>query len=142
MLKQEAEQFPINEATGSEVGTPDASDRYPQNGKEGRGRPRPPAVRYLGFRTTADGREYLLRVTDELEPRLFVLLITHDSFASREARFQDAPDLCYARLQRDLVADPGLLPGRRLVLTAEEILEYRDARERRPPGRKRSRSSG
>jgi hypothetical protein len=99
-------------------------------------------VRYLGFRTTADGREYSLRVTDGLEPRLFVLLITHEVFASREARFQDAPDLCFAKLQRDLVADPGLLPGPRLVLTAQELLEYRDARERRSPNRARRRSEG
>ena len=51
------------------------------------GKLRPPAVRYLGFRTTADGREYSLRVAGELELRLFVLLITHEVFASREARF-------------------------------------------------------
>lgn len=140
MPNQEPEQLPAGEAAGPDVNTPTASDRDPRSGKEGRGRLKPPAVRYLGFRTTADGREYLLRVTDELEPRLFVLLITHESFAAREARFQDAPDLCYTKLQRDLVADPGLLPGRRLVLTAEEILEYRDAGERRSPGRKRGRS--
>ena len=105
------------------------------------GKLRPPAVRYLGFRTTADGREYSLRVASELEPRLFVLLITHEVFASREARFQDAPDLCFARLQRDLVADPGLLPGPRLVLTAQELREYRVARGRPSPGRKRGTSS-
>lgn len=99
-------------------------------------------MRYLGFRTTADGREYWLRVSDGLEPRLFALLIGHEFFASREARFQDAPDLCFARLQRDLLANPGLLPGARVVLTAREILEYRDAREKRPPGRKRRRSAG
>jgi hypothetical protein len=107
-----------------------------------RGKPRPPAVCYLGFRTTADGREYSLRVSDGLEPRFFVLLIRHQVFAAREARFQDAPDLCFARLQRDLAADPDLIPGPRLVLTAEELREYRNARERRPPVRKRAVSAG
>jgi len=130
--KQELEQLPAGEPTRPEVGTAVASHRAP----------RPPAVAYLGFRTTEAGREYSLRVTGGLAPRLFVLLITHEVFASREARFQDAPDLCFARLQRDLAADPGLLPGPRLVLTAHELLEYRDARERRSPGRKRRSSAG
>jgi hypothetical protein len=102
------------------------------------GKPRPPAVHYLGFRTTGTGREYSLRVTGGLGPRLFVVLIAHEVFASGEARFQDAPDLCFTRLQRDLAADPDLLPGPHLVLTAREILAYRTARERRPPpGRRR-----
>lgn len=94
-------------------------------------------MRYLGFRTTAEGREYSLRVSDGLAPRFFVLLITHEAFASREARFQDAPDLCFARLGRDLMADPGLLPGPRLVLTAQEIFDYRVAQEKRLPSRRK-----
>ena len=68
---------------------------------------RPPAVFYVGFETTREGREYTLRVSDGVAARLFVLLITHEAFASRAARFQDAPDLCFGKLQRELVADPG-----------------------------------
>ena len=98
-------------------------------------------MRYLGFRTTALGREYSFRVGGELEPRLFVLLIAHEVFASQAARFQDAPDLCFARLQRDLAADPGLLPGPHLVLTTEELLDYRVARGKPPPSRKRAAST-
>jgi hypothetical protein len=103
---------------------------------------RPPAVCYLGFRTTTDGREYTCRVTDGLGPRTFVLLIPHQAFSSREVRFQDAPDLCFARLQRELVADPDLVPSSLLVLTAQELLEYRNVREHRTSGRKRGGSSG
>ena len=124
--KQEPEQLPATGTAGAEAAT----------AVDARGS-KPPAVRYLGFRTTAAGREYTLRATDDLETRLFVLLIPHEVFASRAARYQDAPDLCFARLQRDLVADPGLPAGPRLVLTARELLEYRDALERRAPGRKR-----
>jgi len=62
---------------------------------------------------------------------------TREAFASREARFQDAPDLCFGKLQRELVADPGLLPGPRLVLTTQDLLEYRNARDKRPPVRTR-----
>jgi hypothetical protein len=134
-----SERFPPLEAAGLEGGDDAVAGGDPQRGTAREGKQRPPAVRYLGFRTTADGREYLLQVTGRLEPRLFVLLITHQAFASREARFQDAPDLCFAKLQRDLLADPALLPGPRLVLTDQEILEYRQARDRPAPGRKRNR---
>jgi len=111
--------------------------REPRGENEGRGRVRPPAVFYIGFETTQEGREYSLRVAGGLEPRLFVMLIPHEAFASRAARYQDAPDLCYGKLQRQLTADPDLLPGPRVVLTAEELLDYRIARDRRPQGRKR-----
>jgi hypothetical protein len=105
--------------------------------KEGPGRLRPPAVCYLGFEATDEGREYTLRVTDDREPRYFVLFIDHAAFAARAARFQDAPDLCFRRLRRELLLDPDLRPGPRLELTAEELLDYRDARERPVSDRKR-----
>jgi hypothetical protein len=98
---------------------------------------KPPVVHYLGFRTTADGREYTLRVRDGLESRLFQMLITHADFASRLTRFQDAPDLCFTKLQRDLEADPRLLPGPAAVLTARDFLDYHHAREKRSPSPRR-----
>lgn len=100
-------------------------------------RKRPPAVSYLGFRTTDEGREYSLRAGGDSEPRLFVMLIRHEVFTSRQARFQDAPGLCFTKLQRALEADPELLPGARLVLTTEELFDYRAARETRAPERRR-----
>jgi hypothetical protein len=110
----------------------------PAAGRDER-KPRPPTVRYLGFRTTSEGREYTLSVADGLSSRVFVLLITHGAFASRETRFQDAPDLCFAKLHRELAADPHLVPGGSLRFTARELLDYRDARERRAPTTPRSR---
>jgi hypothetical protein len=104
-------------------------------------KPRQPAVRYLGFEITAEGREYSLQVTNGLEPRTFVLLVTHEAFASRQARYQDAPDLCYRKMGRELGLDPDLLPGAPLQLTSEELLDYRSARDYVAPGRKR-RGSG
>jgi hypothetical protein len=96
-----------------------------------------PTIFYVGFRATADGREYNLRVTDGLAPRLFVLLITHEAFATHEARYQDAPDLCFSKLSRDLEADPDLVPAARLELTVRELREYSTAREKRSPGPRR-----
>ena len=134
--KQEADSSLPRQAAAAEAGLM-AAGHPPHAEQEATGKLKAPAVCYLGFRTTDDGREYTLRVTDGLERRLFVLLITREAFASREARFQDAPDLCFGKLQRELVADPGLLPGPRLVLTTQDLLEYRNARDKRPPVRTR-----
>lgn len=97
---------------------------------------RPPAVRYLGFRSTDDAREYSLRVDGEGEVRVFTMAIPLAAFASRQARFQDAPELCFARLQRELSTRADLPDGLRLVITPAEMDEYRDAQLRRSPDRK------
>jgi hypothetical protein len=89
---------------------------------------------YLGFQTTPEGREYSVRVGG-VAPRLFVLFIAHQTFASGEARFQDAPDLCFVRLRRELAANPEL-EGTRLVLTAQELEDYR-GEHRTPVNRRR-----
>lgn len=116
-----------------------ASDPQPQSVRGGG--LKPPAVRYLGFRVTSEGREYSLRATEGLDTRHFVVLITHQVFSAHEVSFQDAPDLCFATLQRELAVEPELVTGSRLVVTARELLEHRDARQKRPSGRKRSRSA-
>ena len=99
--------------------------------------PRPPSIRYLGFRATAEGREYSLQVRGEGEPRCFRFFIGHQAFASRQLSFQDAPDLCFARMRSDLSADPDLLPGPRLELTADDLLDYHRARTSPVSGRRR-----
>ncbi|MFN7942440.1 MAG: hypothetical protein U0X73_12650 [Thermoanaerobaculia bacterium] len=81
-------------------------------------------------------------MTSALEPRYFVLFISHAAFAARQTRFQDAPDICFGKLQRALAADPDLLPGAPMALTTEELLDYRETRERKPAGRKRREAGG
>ena len=100
-------------------------------------RSRASAVQYVDFRTTERGREYTLRASGAADPRLFVLLIPGEAFASRAVRFQDGPDLCFRRLQRELTADPDLLPNGDMALTAEEISEYRAGREQPANERRR-----
>ena len=92
-------------------------------------------VRYVGFRATSRGREYTMRVADGLSSREFVLLITHKAFADRQARFQDAPDVCSGKLRRALAADPGLMPGDCMAVTTQDLLDYRG--EHSPPLKKR-----
>lgn len=90
----------------------------------------------MGFESTHEGRAYTLQVDGEGEARIFVLVILHTAFAARQARFQDAPDLCFAKLQRQLAAEPALVPGSPLVLTSSDLAEYREAQTKRAPERK------
>jgi len=68
-----------------------------------------------------------MSVSEVGSSRDFVLLIAHDAFAAREARFQDAPDVCSAKLRRELGADPDLLPGDSMVVTSQDLLDYRNS---------------
>lgn len=91
----------------------------------------------MGFTSTKDGREYTLRVDGTGDPRVFVLVIPHAAFTAHEARYQDAPDLCFAKLQRELAATADLAGGARLILDSTDFAEYRDSQAKRTPERKR-----
>jgi hypothetical protein len=97
---------------------------------------RPLSIRYMGFDCTSAGRAYRLRVEGPGDPREFTLTIPNVAFTARQARFQDAPDLCFARLQRELATNAELADGAHLVITPAELDEYRDAQLRRSPDRK------
>jgi len=99
--------------------------------------PRAASIRYMGFECTSDGRAYRLRVDHGGEdPRLVTVTIPNEAFASRKARFQDAPELCFARLQRELDSNADLPDGLELLITPGELDEYREAQLRRSPDRK------
>ena len=106
----------------------DLSSRPPQA--------RPLSIRYLGFECTSEGRSYRLRVEGTGEPRLFTVTIPNAAFEARKARFQDAPELCFTRLQRELAANAELPDGLVFVVTAVELDEYREEQLRRSPDRK------
>ena len=94
------------------------------------------SIRYMGFECTSAGRSYSLRVDGVGDPRLFTVTIPNAAFESRKARFQDAPELCFARLQRELLSNADPPGGLAFVITPAEIDEYRDAQLRRSPDRK------
>jgi hypothetical protein len=100
---------------------------------------RPESVRYLGFESATDGRRYKLQVGAGDGARVFVFVIPHAAFTAREARFQDAPDLCFARLQRELETDAALVPGPPLILTSVDFADYRDRQSKGSGERKRRR---
>jgi hypothetical protein len=100
--------------------------------------PRPASIRYMGFRSTGEGRAYTLRVDGTAaEPRIVTITIPHAAFSSKQTRFQDAPDLCFAKLQRELAQNADLPDGLELLVSTSDIDEYRDGQSRRVPERKR-----
>jgi hypothetical protein len=97
----------------------------------------PATVRYMGFQCTSEGRSYSLRVDGGGgEPRLVTVIIPNEAFSSRKARFQEGPELCFARLQRELGANADLPDGLELVITTTELDEHREAQQRRSPDRR------
>ena len=84
-----------------------------------------PALRYMGFRNTAEGREYTLRLVSLVDKREFVVLIAHASFGARLVSFQDAPLLCFAKVKRELTADFEFQPEGPFRLSDEELASHR-----------------
>ncbi len=98
---------------------------------------RPVAVRYMGFHNTEQGRAYTLRVDGPGEPRMVTVTIPHAAFEARQARFQDAPEICFVKLQRELAANAELPDGLEMLVSSEDMDDYREGQTRRTPERKR-----
>ena len=94
-------------------------------------------VEYVGFKTEGSSREYTLRVrqpTGEFQD--FTVAIPSEAFLARRARYQDAPEICFLKLQRELAACPDSLPAAYLSVSDAELEEYRTAHAPPPPRRR------
>jgi hypothetical protein len=91
-------------------------------------------VEYLGFKAHKSTREYALRVCEVgVEVRNFTLVIENDAFLKNRVRYQDAPEICFLKLQRALVAcADGGEPARTLKVTEADLEEYRVAHSPKP----------
>jgi hypothetical protein len=87
---------------------------------------------YVGFSVTELTREYRLRVTSlGAEARNFTVAIPNKAFIAHQVRYQDAPDICFLKLQRAL-SEHAELRATRLTVTASELEEYRESHAPRP----------
>jgi hypothetical protein len=86
-------------------------------------------VEYLGFQSHKSTREYALRVRRVGDDdRDFTVVIANNAFLDNRVRYQDGPEICFWKLQRELSAcDDGRLPARKLRVSDEELEAYRDA---------------
>jgi hypothetical protein len=87
-------------------------------------------LEYIGVTPRATEREYTMRLREVTgERRDFKLVIASEVFRSQRARYQDGPDICFQKMQRELQAceGTGTLPNDRLLVTDAEIDAYRES---------------
>ena len=73
-------------------------------------------VEYIGFKAQESTREYAMRVRKVGDDdRDFTIVITNDAFLKNRVRYQDAPEICFIKLQKELgaCADGSLGAGKR-----------------------------
>ena len=90
-------------------------------------------VEYVGFTVNEVTREYKLRAKlPGGEFHAFTLAISIEAFLANRVRYQDAPDICFLKLQREMIACGDTLPASRLDVTDAELEEYRVAHTPKP----------
>ena len=93
-------------------------------------------IQYLGFENRPRGRDYNYRVLiPKSENREFTFTISTQAFAERRVPFQDAADICYQKLQKELGLETAEQPlPRHSTISNQELDEYRE--KYRPPKRR------
>jgi hypothetical protein len=96
-----------------------------------------PQVEYVGFKTDGTMREYtlLLRRTGD-DSVGFVIVIPNEAFLAHRVRYQDAPEICFLKLHREILACAEGLPSARLIVSDADLLEYRAAHTPKPARRR------
>jgi hypothetical protein len=94
-------------------------------------------VEYLGFKVVGGMRSYLLRVRQAAEsPVEYTLSIPTEAFLAHRVRYQDAPEICFLKLRRELSARPEGLATSELNVSDAELEEYRLAHSPAPQQRR------
>jgi hypothetical protein len=83
-------------------------------------------IEYVGFTVNETTREYILSARlPNGEHHTFTMAISNDPFLAHRVRYQDAPDICYLKLQRELIACGDALPALHHDVTDAELEDYR-----------------
>ena len=95
------------------------------------------SLEYVGFRTEPASRSYVLRIRSRGgEARDVTLTIPFRAFAAGLARYQDGPEICFAKLSADLLVPGGAPPPDHQELTDDDLLAFRLARAPKPKPRR------
>ncbi len=90
-------------------------------------------IEYIGFTVNGGTREYKLRAR---QPRgkfqAYTLTISNEAFLAHRVRYQDGPDICFLKLQRELIASGDSLPELHHDVTDAELEDYRVAHAPKP----------
>lgn len=83
-------------------------------------------MQYLGFQPKNEWREYSFQVRYAAEDiRDFTLTILNEAFTSHRVRYQDAPDVCSAKLRRELSANPNHPSHTVFAISDSELADYK-----------------
>jgi len=95
------------------------------------------SVEYQNFTAGEWTREYRLRVRRGAEFHAFTVAIPNEAFVSGRVRYQDAPEICYLKILHEIeTCGEDALPERALVMTDQELEEYRVAHAPKTKGRR------
>ena len=93
-------------------------------------------MEYMGFKSTAQGREYAFHVRFSPQDwRDYTVTISNEAFSSRRVSFQDGPNVCSSRLKREVIANPDLPSGSAFLVDEKEIVEHGQAQVTEIPKR-------
>jgi hypothetical protein len=86
-------------------------------------------IQYVGFTGTAASRIYDFHVIEHAhEPRQFAVEIQSAAFGPSRLRFQDGPDICFARLKRSLQHEAeGVAIEDHLDISEQDVRVYLEA---------------
>jgi len=85
-------------------------------------------VQYAGFTSKQLVREYCFLVRDvSSKPREFTFTIPNEAFRSNRVRYQDAPEICSIKLQRELAEQLNHPLKTHYRITDIELNNYRDS---------------
>lgn len=85
-------------------------------------------VQFVRFEAKALVREYTFTVREpSADPREFTLAISNQAFNDHLVRYQDAPDVCSAKLRQQLAAHANHPPDTHFRLTDADLEEYRSS---------------
>lgn len=94
-------------------------------------------VEYVGFTTRGPHRAYALRVRRAAsQPEDVIIVIPIEAFVAGRVRYQDGPEICFLKLQRELLVCAGGKPARELSVTDADLADYRAAHAPKPPQRR------
>ena len=93
-----------------------------------------PRSEYVGFEVNDTTRTYMFNVTQpDGDPRKFLVSISNRAFLAKRVRYQDGPEICFLKLERELLANGEAKTSTRMKVTDQELDEYRDSHTKRPP---------
>lgn len=85
-------------------------------------------VQFVRFEAKASVREYTFTVREpSTDPREFKLTISNEAFNERRVRYQDAPDVCSARLRQELATHANHPPTSHYQITDADLDDYRNS---------------